>query len=492
MAGISTSRWEHTIKFVIGVCAKLGLIMAASMLLPAAVDLRDGNANWMIFVVSAMILLAVCGLVAVAMSGIEPLFTPRLGFLLTSALWVTAAAFGCLPIYLSAIDVSLAGAFFEAMSGITTTGSTVLSGLDTLPRGILLWRSVLQWIGGVGFVALGLLILPSLRVGGIQLFHLESSEKSEKILPRVTQIATGIVISYVALTILCTAGYLLAGMGTFDALNHAMTTLATGGYSTHDASMGYYRSNMPVLAVSTVFMFLAALPFIVYIKVVIGGRNVSLIDPQIALFFTIIVLLSFALALSLTVRNNAAFGDALVRSAFNLVSVITTTGYASEDYTLWGSTAIGIFFLASFLGGCAGSTAGGLKTNRLIVLWQYARITLVRLIMLNAVVKMRYGSTSLSEQAAQTATLFFGLYMASLVFGTAVLIALGLDMVTAMTGALTALSNVGPGFGNTIGPAGNFSTLPDSTLLVLSLLMLAGRLEIITVLMLFTRGFWAR
>ncbi|MHC1551305.1 TrkH family potassium uptake protein [Phyllobacterium sp. K27] len=466
--------------------------MAVSMLLPATVDLRDGDQTWTVFIVSAILTVVICGLVTLATPGAVPRFSTRLGFLLTSALWLTAALVGSIPIYLSSLELSFAAAFFESMSGITTTGSTVISGLDDLSRSLLLWRSMLQWIGGVGFVGLGLLILPSLRVGGIQLFHLESSEKSDKILPRVTQIAAGIIIAYVVLTILCMASYLLSGMTTFDAVNHAMTTLATGGYSTHDASMGFYSENMNVLLVSTVFMFFAALPFIVYVKMVVGNLRLSLADPQIFLFFTLVAAMSFALAISLSVTRDLNFGEALIRSAFNLVSIITTTGYASEDYSLWGAAAVGIFFVATFLGGCAGSTAGGLKTNRLILLWQFARVRFSRLVTPNAVTKVKYGQASIADKTAETAVLFFGLFMASLFIGTAVLLALGLDLVTAITGALTALTNVGPGFGDIIGPAGNFSAISEGALWVLSFLMLLGRLEIITVLMLFTTSFWSR
>lgn len=490
--GSGQSGWEPTFLYVANIGSRFGIVISLAMLLPAAIDLRDGDENWRVFVTSAACSGIFYLLLALATAKREARFTPRLGFLLTTTLWVVAAATGCVPLYFSAIDMSLAAAFFESMSGITTTGSTVLTGLDDLPRGLLLWRSMLQWVGGVGFVGLALLMLPSLRIGGVQLFQMESSDRSDKILPRVAQIASGIVIAYVVLTGLCFAAYILVDMSTFDALNHAMTTVSTGGYSTHDASMGYYAYDRRVLVVSTLFMALGALPFILYVKFVIPGRLSYKINPQISLFFAIVLFSSTVLAISLCIVKDANFFDAFIRSSFNLVSVITTTGYASEDYTLWGQVAVAIFLLTTFLGGCAGSTSGGIKMNRLIYLWQYARVSLVHLNTRNAVVKMRYGSSAISIETAQTAVLFFFLYMVSLIVGSTVLMALGLDIVTSITGSLTALSNVGPGFGPTIGPAGNFSTLPNSALWVLSILMLIGRLEIIAVVMLCTRAFWSR
>lgn len=466
--------------------------MAATMLVPALVDIHIGNRDWAVFVKSAVFTSVLCGLVSLATSNPEIRFTPRLGFLLIVAIWLTAALLGSLPFFFSTLPISFAKAFFESMSGITATGATVLTGLDSMPRGILMWRSLLCWFGGLGFVGLGLLLLPSLRIGGIQLLHMESSDKSEKILPRIHQIATGIILAYISLTLACTLLYFAAGMGMFDAVNHAMTTVATAGFSTHDTSLGFYAHNRAILIIATIFMILGALPFVLYIKAVMPQRLMSLVDPQVTLFFVIIVGLSAVLAVGLKLESGIGTGDALIAAFFNLVSVITTTGFATEDYTLWGSEALGIFFLVTFIGSCSGSTSGGIKLNRLIILWQLASASLTRLIMPNAVIKMRYGRSEITQDVAQSTLLFIFLYMSSLVIGATILTILGNDLGTAFTGALTALSNVGPGFGETIGPAGNFSTLGDPSLIVLSYLMLAGRLEIIPVIILFTRRFWSR
>lgn len=462
------------------------------MLLPAAIDLRDGSDDWLIFVRSAAATGALSALILLATQSQSVRFTPRLGFLLTACLWLTAGFLGSIPLYFSHLPISYATAFFEAMSGVTSTGATALTGLDDMQRGILLWRSLLSWIGGVGFIGLALLMLPSLRAGGLALFHMENSDKSEKILPRMNQIALGIIMAYMSLTAACMIAYFAVGMSIFDAINHGLTTIATAGFSTHDSSLGYYHGNRLLLVVSTVFMALSALPFVLYIKVFLPQRMQSLADPQVKLFFTIVIGFSFVLAVVLRLGTNMPFGDALISASFHFVSVITTTGYTTEDYSLWGPPAVGIFFLASFLGGCAGSTSGGVKMNRLIILWNLTRANLARLIVPHAVIKIRYGSSEVSGEIAQNVLLYLFLYIASLIVGAVLLASLGLDFVSAFTGSLTALSNVGPGLGDTIGPVGNFSTIRDPALWVLSFLMLAGRLELVTVFILFTRTFWLR
>lgn len=466
--------------------------MGLTMLLPALADLRDGSSDWMVFIRSSAITIMLATLVLLATRGAVYRFSARLGFMLTVCLWLTGCILGALPLYFSHLPLTPAAALFEAVSGITTTGATVLTGLDTLPRGILLWRSLLCWIGGIGFIALALLLLPSLRVGGVQLFHMESSDKSEKVLPRVNQIANGIIIAYLGLTLICMLSYFAVGMTMFDAINHAMTTVATAGFSTHDASLGYFSETPSVLVIATIFMLLSALPFVLYVKLVLPGRSKRLADPQVIVFLTLVLVASFALAVWLRFQYGFGFHRAFLDAIFHFVSVITTTGYAAEDYLLWGPFALGVFFLASFIGGCAGSTSGGIKINRLIILWRLTQASLTRLLSPNTVVKVRYGGSDVSGDIAQTVLLFLCLYMTSLIIGAMLLVVTGLDFVSAFTGALTALSNVGPGFGDTIGPVGNFSTIKDSALWILSFLMLAGRLEIVTVFILFTPAFWRK
>lgn len=476
--------------------------MGVAMLLPALMDLRDGNPDCWIFFKSSIVTLMVATLALLATRGESARFSARLGFLLTACLWFTAAFLGALPIYFSHLPISFAAATFESVSGVTATGATVLTGLDNLPRGLLLWRSLLSWIGGIGFIALALLLLPSLRVGGIQLFHMESSDKSEKILPRVNQIANGIIIAYLGTSLLCIICYFSAGMTMFDAINHGMSTVATAGFSTHDSSLGFYvtydsvngvYTGKPlILVVATVFMLLSALPFVLYLKLLLPGQRHRFNDPQVGVFLAIVLICSLILTIWLRISQNLSLHHALALAVFHFVSVVTTTGYTVEDYLAWGPPAIGIFFLATFIGGCAGSTSGGIKINRLIILWHLTTTTLTRLISPHAVVKVRYGGSEVSSDIAQTVLLYLCLYMTSLVIGAMLLVSSGLDFVSAFTGALTALSNVGPGLSETIGPVGNFSTIADYPLWILSFMMLTGRLEIVTVFILFTPAFWRK
>lgn len=474
------------------ISARFGFIMALAMLLPAAIDIIDGSPDWLVFVRSSFSTVALSGLVFTGTRDSLPRFTPRLGFFVTVCIWLTAAFLGSIPLYFSHLPISYATAFFEAVSGVTSTGATALINLDNMQRGILLWRSILCWIGGIGFIGLALLMLPSLRAGGLALFHMENSDKSEKILPRMTQIARGIIAAYSTITFTCIISYFAAGMSMFDAVNHGLTTVATAGFSTHDSSLGFYEGNNILLIVSTIFMTLSALPFILYIKAFMPRRSNELVDPQVKLFLSFICIFSIILAVSLTLNTHIPFGQALINASFHFVSVITTTGYATDDYSLWAHPALAIFFFATFLGGCAGSSSGGIKMNRLLVLHSLTRANLARLLSPHAVIKMNYGDNEITSDIAQAVLLYLFLYVASLVIGSAVLMALNLDFITAFTGSLTALSNVGPGFGSIIGPVGNYSTIDDNALWVLSFLMLAGRLELVTIFVVLSRSFWVR
>ncbi len=462
--------------------------MAAAMLLPAAIDLRDGSDDWLVFVRSAAATGALSALILLATQNQTMRFTPRLGFLLTACLWLTASFLGSIPLFFAFAD-QLCDSILRGHVGrhIHRCHRTDRTRQHAARHSFVALASLLD--RGRRLYRPGALMLPSLRAGGLALFHMENSDKSEKILPRMNQIALGIVLAYLSLTAACIIAYFAVGMSVFDAINHGLTTVATAGFSTHDSSIGFYEGNRLLLVVSTIFMALSALPFVLYIKAFMPRRMESLADPQVKLFFSIVIGFSFALAVVLRLGSDVPFGDALISASFHFVSVMTTTGYATEDYSLWGPPAIGIFFLASFLGGCAGSTSGGIKMNRLIILWSLTQANLARLIMPHAVIKIRYGSSEISGEIAQNVLLYLFLYCASLITGAVLLAALGLDFVSAFTGALTALSNVGPGLGDTIGPVGNFSTIRDPALWVLSFLMLAGRLELVTVYILFTRAF---
>lgn len=467
--------------FLIG----LSLIMWVPLLTMLAVQ----ETEWREFLVSSVFTLG-CGLLLASTMRQRGGFAlvPRQVFVLTSLTWFAVSVFAALPLLLIQ-EISYTDAFFETMSGVTTTGSTVLTDLDTAPLGILLWRSLLQWFGGIGFIVMGVLILPFLRVGGMRLFHAESSDRSEKVLPRFESVAKAITLSYVVLSIACAAAYYLVGMSAFDAVNHAMTTVSTGGYSTHDASMGYFTS-LPVHWVSTVFMALGALPFALYVHAVRTNPSVVWRDRQVIGFLQLIAVAGLGLALVNIWLNGREPLEALTASFFNVVSVVTTTGYASEDYSLWGELAVMAFFYLTFVGGCSGSTAGGLKIFRFQVAYIILRRQLDRLVHPRAVLTERYNNREIGEDIIRSLVSFSFFFALTIGFLALALSAFGLDFMTSMTGAITAVTNVGPGLGQTIGPVGNFASLPDGAKWLLSIGMLLGRLEIMTVLVLLTPGFW--
>lgn len=459
------------------------------MLAPALVDHVDGNDDWIVFMGTAAMVAAIATLVATATRGRKLHMTQRAGFLLVTCVWLTASVVGALPFYLSGLPIRFEAALYEAVSGITTTGGTALVGLDTMPRGILLWRSLLQWLGGIGLVAMMVLILPQLRSGGMSLFRLESSDRSEKLLPRFSQLATALFWVYGAMTLACACAYYVAGMGLFDAVNHAMTTVTTAGFSTHDASLGHYDTP-GILIVALVFMLMGALPAVLYIRIFLPRSLQRWSDPQVVVFLGICLVLGGALSAVRFVLEGVPLGQSLLTGYFNLVSLITTTGYATQDYMLWPTAALGILLPALFIGGCAGSTAGGIKVGRVVVLFTLVRANFRRLLRPHSVQSMKYGPTDISGLAVETLLIFIVLYFALTFAGTIGLTLFGIDLLSAFSASLSAVGNVGPGFGPLIGPAGNFAALPEGSLWILTFLMLVGRLEIVTVLVVLTPGFW--
>ncbi|WP_274424138.1 TrkH family potassium uptake protein [Chelativorans sp. YIM 93263] len=460
------------------------------MILPAVVDLYVGNADWLVFAISASLIGGLAIGVATATQGVRPPVSARFGFLLVNILWITTAAAGAVPLYLASFELSLTDAVFESVSALTTTGSTVISGLDSLPPGLLLWRSVLQWIGGVGVIALGLFVLPFLRVGGVSYLRIESSDIGDRPIARLSSFMATLVAAYTLLTFACAVAYKIAGMTGFDAMNHAMTTLATGGFSTHDASLGHYSETPAVLWVGTFFMFVAALPFSILILLALRGRVDPLGDPQIKVFAGYCAAFVLMVAVYWRLTADVPLGTALTHSAFNFVSIITTTGYASGDYSAWGPFVVACAFVATFLGGCSGSTSGGVKAYRFNIMFELLASGLCRLIYPSSVETVRYAHRTVDREMQRAVVLFIAVFLLLLCTFTLLLSLAQVDFVTALTGALTALTNVGPGLGEVIGPAGNFAPLSDAAKWILVAAMLLGRLEILAVLVLLSPVFW--
>jgi trk system potassium uptake protein TrkH len=469
----------------------LGLLsctIAAAMLVPAAVDLADGHPHAQVFFWSAVFTVFFGGLMVLGGYDEKPAKVGiREGFLLTTLAWIIVCAFASVPFI--GLGLPLADAYFEAMSGLTTTGGTVLVGLDKLPRGILIWRAILNGIGGLGIIVMAILILPFLRIGGMQLFHAESSDKSEKILPRASELVVAIASVYLLLIIACALVFALLGMTLFDAICHSLSTVATGGFSTHDESFGFFRSASIEWA-AIVFMIAGALPMVIFIQI-LGGRPLALWeDRQIRAFFGFLIATTLMLAAWLSATSERPFLDAVRAAAFNVVSIVTTSGFASEDYQAWGAFAVGIFFILTFVGGCSGSTSGGIKIYRFQVASLLTRSHLQHLISPSRIVTMTYNGRRLPEDIAFSVVAFIVMYLAAVGLFTLLLSAIGLDIVTASSAAAASISNVGPGLGDIIGPAGNFSTLPASAKWLLSAAMLLGRLELFTVIVLFRPEFW--
>jgi trk system potassium uptake protein TrkH len=414
----------------------------------------------------------------------------RGAFLLTAITWIIAPLFAAIPFVFAPEPLTLTDAVFETVSAITTTGSTVIVGLDDYATGLLLWRSLLQWIGGLGIIVMALVLLPFLRVGGMEMFRLESSESSgERVVAQASMLIVAIASVYLGLTVACAIAYAASGMTAFDAINHAMTTLATGGFSTRDASLGAYDSEA-VRWTAVVFMLAGALPFVAYIKLVRGRASSVLADDQIRFFLSAIVLIVAGAHLARWAQLGDDVSGTLSRTAVNLVSVITTTGYASEDYQLWGAGFIGLFFAATFFGGCAGSTTGGIKAYRFQLLFFIVRDYMRGLYEPHVVQPRRYAGKFLHGALARSVLAFVAMYVGAVSIGSLALASTGLDLVTALSGAAQAMGNVGPGLGPVIGPAGNFQSVPAAAKWMLAALMLLGRLELFAVLVLFDPRFW--
>ncbi|MCV6823861.1 MULTISPECIES: TrkH family potassium uptake protein [Halocynthiibacter] len=469
----------------------IGLLVTAlafTMLGPMALDMYDGNGHWPVFLESAVITGLTGGLIALAcVNGVQRGLSIQQTFLLTTGVWVALPIFGALPFYFGATEARYVDAFFEATSGLTTTGSTVFSGLDQLPRGLLLWRSMLQWFGGVGIIVVAMVFLPELRVGGMQIFRSEAFDTLGKILPRAAEIASRIMAIYVGLTLACFLSYVAVGMTPFDALNHALTTLSTGGFSTHDASFGAFSG--PAEYIASVFMILASLPFVRYVQLISGTAMPIWRDTQIRAFllviFGLVAILSFYHLFTSTV-DNMPFREIV----FNTSSILSGTGYASVDYQTWGAFPVVIFFFMGLIGGCAGSTCCSVKIFRYQLLFASIRAQIRKIHSPSGVFMPRYDGRTVGEDVLASVMSFFVFFIVSLGVLAVLLALTGLDFVTSVSGAATAIANVGPGLGDIIGPAGNFGSLDDTPKWLLVGGMLLGRLEIMAVFVIFTVKFW--
>ena len=477
---------NKTVFFLIGV---LLTILGSSMLIPYGLQvlLNENNHS---FIGSSFITVFV-GILFI-LANLEKQFKLNLQqtFLFSALAWFLIAAFGSLPFLLSPIPFSISEAFFESMSGITTTGATVISNLDETPKSILLWRAIMQWLGGIGIIVMAITILPLLKVGGMQFFKMEGPLSTEKILPRVLEVATILILTYFILTLFCAFFYWLFGMSIFDSIAHSMTTLATGGFSTHNKSIGFF-SNTNIEIVASVFIILGSIPFISYLKFLKGNRKIFFEDIQIKGLINILLLSILIMFIYLFIKSGElSLIDSLRISFFNVISILSGTGYVTDDFGLWGKFSLIFFLFLMFIGGCAGSTACGIKIFRLQMLIIFLKNQIKKLISPNSVNIMKYNNQKISDDFVKSVITFIFSFLFIFLIIALLLSLTGLDFVTAVSGAASAISNVGPGLGDMIGPNGNYKNIPDVSKWILSFAMLLGRLEIFAILVLLFPSFW--
>lgn len=474
---------------VIHLIGLLALTLGVLMLLPLLLDYSTGSGNWRAFAVSAF----VTSLVGAVLAGstrnaLADGLGRRQSFLLASGLWLVLPAFAALPFLFGAPNVTVTDAYFEALSGMTTTGTTVFVGLDDLPRGVLLWRSILQWLGGLGIVVVALVFLPVLRIGGMQHFQSEGFDTLGKIMPRVYDISLALLQVYLALTLAAIVCYMGFGMSGFDALNHGMTTVATGGFSTTDQSFAAFRG--PLEYVSTVFMVLAGLPFIRLIQLMGGQPRALLDDIQVRAFLRWIGYAVAAIIAFRVMTDGGNLPDILRGTLFNVVTLFTGTGYGSEDVSSWGDFPLMVVMLAGFIGACTASTGCSIKVFRFLVLFEAIKLRMRQLGSPHQMVVLRLGGKRLDEDVVASVIVMFTAFAGIFALLAAALALSGLDTRTALTAAWTAICNIGPAFGPEVGPTGAVDQFSDSAKWLMILGMYLGRLEVLAVLVLFLPRFW--
>ena len=475
-----------TVFFTLGI---LQIILGASMFVPIIVQFIYSEIDSSFF--GASIVTIVFGaLFFLANIDHDRKVNLQQAFLLTALSWLSVAVFGSLPFIFSSMDMSITDAFFESMSGITTTGSTIIPNLEIAPKGILLWRAILQWLGGIGIIVMAITLMPIMNVGGMQLFKISSNDSSEKILPKSKEVALRLIYIYSALTAVCAISYWVFGMGKFDSLTHSMTTIATGGFSNYNQSIGYFDSFL-IEITSMIFIILGSIPFIAYIKFLNGDKKIFFSDTQVVAFLK--VTFFSIIALSIYLFFSKGFQNESLRSvSFNVISILTGTGYVTKNFDQWGNFPLIFFLILMFIGGCAGSTACGIKIFRVQLLYRFLLNQLKKIIYPRGVFVIKYDKNIIDDKFMSSVISFIFLYIIIFFSLTAILSLTGLDFVTSISGAATSISNVGPGLGDTIGPNGNFSSLENSSKWVLSLGMILGRLELFAILVLFIPSFWRK
>ena len=477
---------NKTVFFIIGI---LLVVLGISMLVPYIVQILYGEDSHS-FVSSSLVTILIGILFILTNLDHESRLNLQQTFLFSTLAWFTIAVFGSLPFLLSSENFTISESFFESMSGITTTGATIITDLDNSPKSILLWRAIMQWLGGIGIVVMAITILPLLKVGGMQLFKMEGPLSTEKIVPRTLEVATIIISTYFILTFLCAFFYWVFGMSIFDSISHSMTTIATGGFSTHNESIGFFKSSY-IEIIASIFIILGSIPFISYLKFAKGNKKIFLEDVQIkGLIKLLIVSITIMFIYLLFIQYEGTILDKIRISSFNVISILSGTGYVTDDFGLWGKFSLIFFLFLMFVGGCAGSTACGIKIFRIQMLFLFLRNQIKELIYPNSVNIIKYNNQKISENFINSVIIFIFSFLIIFLIIAMLLSISGLDFLTSISGAASAISNVGPGLGGMIGPDGNYKNIPDISKWILAFGMLLGRLELFAVLVLFFPSFW--
>ena len=474
-----------TVFFILGV---LQIILGIFMTIPIVVQVVYGEFDSS-FVIASIITLVFGILFTLSNFDYSKQINLHQAFLLTSLSWITIAIFGALPLFFSKLDLSFTNAFFESMSGITTTGSTIITDLEGTPKSILLWRALLQWLGGIGIIVMAITLMPIMNVGGMLLFKVLNTDSTNEILPSSKEISIKLILIYMILTLLCGFSYKVFGMNIFDSLTHSMTTIATGGFSNYNDSIGHF-DNTKIELTAILFIILGSIPFIAYIKFLSGNKKIFLSDSQIKTFIKLIIFSIIILFCYLLIKDNN-FSISNVRSvSFNVISILTGTGYVTKEFDQWGSFPLFYFLILMFIGGCAGSTTCGVKIFRVQILYRFILNQLKKVIYPRGIFVIKYENNHVNDKFLASIISFMYLYVIIFFILTALLSLTGLDFVTSISGAATSISNVGPGLGSIIGPNGNFYQLPDLSKWILSVGMILGRLELFAILVLFLPSFW--
>ena len=477
----------RSVLYIIGLLiSTLGCMMT----IPTLFDLFSNHNNWSIFASTGIIIFLMGITIILAFKNKNTKIGNRETFLLSVLSWIFLAGIAALPLYLSDINISYTDAFFEATSGITTTGSTILVNIENTSKGILIWRSILQWLGGIGIIVMAVAALPLLHMSGLQLFFSEQIEPNDKLKERVNNLAKTIIIIYSIFTLICAILLNISGMSLFDSICHSMTTIATGGYSTKNNSIGYF-DNIWIEIIIIMGMIAASLPFIIYAKSISNIKAVFM-DKQVKGFLFTLIISIFIIAIWLSLKLNVNLIESIRISAFNVISIITGTGYSTEDFSEWGSFAISMLFIFMLIGGCTGSTTGGIKIFRIQILWQVILQQIQKVIRPHQILKITYSKAVIDDKTTLSILAIIFLFIISIIIIAGLLYWMGLDLLTAFSAAATSIAVVGPGLSNEIGPLGNFSNLPNQAKWLLSAAMIIGRLEFLAVLILIMPSFWRK